>query len=193
MEPGSRLGWFAGVSLSYISLFMTSRFAPQEPLWLVWQYEGDFTLYDLMQEKAMVCLSDHDLPPQEPLWLVWQYEGDFTLYDLMQKKEWPYNLEPLLFGRELDLPRGPRRRWVTLRLVMKQVREGVPRPCCSCGAQESSGSAYSSTFHRCIVWSPLVDGGSVSHQPVRQVYINLNDYAEAHQVIYAADHACSVC
>ena len=65
---------------------------------------------------------------QEPLWLVWQYEGDFTLYDLMQKKEWPYNLEPLLFGRELDLPRGPRRRWVTLRLVVKQVGRGITLP-----------------------------------------------------------------
>lgn len=59
---------------------------------------------------------------QEPLWLVWQYEGDFTLYDLMQKKDWPYNLEPVLFGRELNLPRSPRRRWITLRVIMQQVR-----------------------------------------------------------------------
>ena len=64
---------------------------------------------------------------------MWQYEGDFTLYDLMQKKEWPYNLEPLLFGRELDLPRGARRRWVTLRLVMKQVRARAA--CATCGAR----------------------------------------------------------
>lgn len=52
---------------------------------------------------------------------MWQYEGDFTLYDLMQKKEWPYNLEPLLFGRELNLPKSPRRRWITLRVIMQQV------------------------------------------------------------------------
>ena len=58
---------------------------------------------------------------QEPLWLVWQYEGDYTLYDLMQKKEWPYNLEPFLFGRELNLPKSPERRWLSLRTVMKQV------------------------------------------------------------------------
>lgn len=58
---------------------------------------------------------------QEPLWLVWQYEGDYTLYDLMQKKDWPYNLEPLLFGRELNIPKGPERRWLSLRVVLKQA------------------------------------------------------------------------
>lgn len=52
---------------------------------------------------------------------MWQYEGDYTLYDLMQKKEWPYNLEPLLFGRELNIPKGPQRRWLSLRVVMKQA------------------------------------------------------------------------
>ena len=58
---------------------------------------------------------------QEPLWLVWRYEGDYTLYDLMQKKDWPYNLEPLLFGRELNIPKGPERRWLSLRIVVKQA------------------------------------------------------------------------
>ena len=72
---------------------------------------GDF-LHD-------VCLSSDCV--QEPLWLVWRYEGDFTLYDLMQKKDWPYNLEPLLFGRDLNIPKSPERRWLSLRLVMKQV------------------------------------------------------------------------
>ena len=53
---------------------------------------------------------------------VWQYEGDYTLWDLMQKKEFPYNLEPLLLGRELDMPKGPRRKAVTIQLVLQQVR-----------------------------------------------------------------------
>ena len=52
---------------------------------------------------------------------MWQYEGDYTLYDLMQKKDWPYNLEPFLFGRELNIPKSPERRWLSLRTVMKQV------------------------------------------------------------------------
>lgn len=39
----------------------------------------------------------------------------------MQKRDWPYNLEPILLGRELDLPKGPRRKLITLRIVMQQV------------------------------------------------------------------------
>ena len=53
---------------------------------------------------------------------MWQYEGDFTLYDLMQRKDWPYNLEPLLFGQSLDGPRTAQRRAASLRVVMQQVR-----------------------------------------------------------------------
>lgn len=34
---------------------------------------------------------------------MWKYEGDNTLYDLMQKRDFPYNAEPLLFGKELPL------------------------------------------------------------------------------------------
>ena len=57
----------------------------------------------------------------EPLWLIWQYEGDYTLWDLMQKKDFPYNLEQTLLGRELDMPKGPQRKAVTISLVMQQV------------------------------------------------------------------------
>lgn len=52
---------------------------------------------------------------------VWQYEGDYTLWDLMQKKDFPYNMEPLLLGGELDLPKGPRRKALTIQLVLQQV------------------------------------------------------------------------
>lgn len=57
----------------------------------------------------------------EPLWLVWQYEGDYTLFDLMQKKDFPYNMEPLLLGQELDMPKGPQRKAVTISIIMQQV------------------------------------------------------------------------
>ena len=57
----------------------------------------------------------------EPLWLIWQYEGDYNLWDLMQKKDFPYNLEQALLGRELDMPKGPQRKAVTISLVMQQV------------------------------------------------------------------------
>ena len=42
----------------------------------------------------------------DPLWIIWKYEGDYTLWDLMQKKNFPYNLEPLLLKKELDMPEG---------------------------------------------------------------------------------------
>lgn len=57
----------------------------------------------------------------EPLWLVWQYEGDYTLFDLMQKKDFPYNMEPLLLGQELDMPKGPQRKAITISIIMQQV------------------------------------------------------------------------
>lgn len=65
----------------------------------------------------------------EPLWLIWQYEGDYTLWDLMQKKDFPYNLEQALLGRELDMPKGPQRKAVTISLVMQQVGLLLSFPC----------------------------------------------------------------
>jgi len=61
----------------------------------------------------------------DPLWIIWKYEGDYTLWDLMQKRNFPYNLEPLLLGKELDMPAGPYRQMITIKLVMKQVLEAL--------------------------------------------------------------------
>ncbi|KAI8474239.1 MAG: kinase-like domain-containing protein [Monoraphidium minutum] len=69
------------------------------------------------------------------VWLVWKDEGGPTLWDMMQGKrgaDFPYNLEPLLLGRELKLPRGKRRRLVTLKLAMRQLMEGL-RDCHATG------------------------------------------------------------
>ncbi|EFJ43255.1 hypothetical protein VOLCADRAFT_96564 [Volvox carteri f. nagariensis] len=59
------------------------------------------------------------------IWLVWYYEGDNTLVTLMEKREFPYNLEPLLFGRELRAPRGPVRELVTIKETMRQLLTAV--------------------------------------------------------------------
>lgn len=64
-------------------------------------------------------------PLDNAIWLVWRYEGDNTLFDLMQKREFPYCLEPLLLNRELRVPKGPRRKLVTIKLVMKQLLEAL--------------------------------------------------------------------
>ncbi|GIM05771.1 hypothetical protein Vretimale_10236 [Volvox reticuliferus] len=59
------------------------------------------------------------------IWLVWYYEGDSTLMSLMEKRDFPYNLEPLLFGRELRAPRGPVRELVTIKEAMRQLLTAV--------------------------------------------------------------------
>lgn len=58
---------------------------------------------------------------QDLLWLLWKYEGDFSLSDLMQKREFPYNLEGALLGRDLTIPTGSFRKMVTIKLVLKQI------------------------------------------------------------------------
>eukprot|EP00803_Ostreobium_quekettii_P001794 evm.model.scf_816.3 EVM.evm.TU.scf_816.3 scf_816:24362-31618(-) len=62
---------------------------------------------------------------EDPLWIVWKYEGDYTLWDLMQKKDFPYNLEPYLFKGPLNMPEGPYRQLVTVKLAMKQILEAL--------------------------------------------------------------------
>lgn len=65
-------------------------------------------------------------PLDNDIWLVWKYEGNNTLFDLMEKRnEFPYNMETLLFGRDLKLPKGPRRKLVTIRLIMRQLIEAL--------------------------------------------------------------------
>jgi len=74
------------------------------------------------QRKASAAPS----PLDDAVWLVWMYEGDNTLYDLMEDvREFPYNLEPLLLERQLQVPRGPRRKLATIKLVMKQLLEAL--------------------------------------------------------------------
>jgi len=74
----------------------------------------------MLSPKAGVSPLDNDI------WLVWKYEGNNTLFDLMEKKnEFPYNMETLLFGRELKLPKGPRRKMVTIRLIVRQLLEAL--------------------------------------------------------------------
>ena len=63
-----------------------------------------------------------------PLWLIWRFEGDWTLWNLMQKRDFPYNTEVLLLGQEVDLPKGPQRSLLTIRLVMTEVRKFLKTP-----------------------------------------------------------------
>lgn len=60
-----------------------------------------------------------------PLFLAWAYEGDNTLADLMTQRNFPSNLEALLFDRPLKIPEGPDRRAVVLRLAFRQLIEAL--------------------------------------------------------------------
>lgn len=69
--------------------------------------------------------ADDDARVGEPLWLVWTYEGASTLADLMMKKEFPYNLETLLFERALKIPEGPDRKASIIKAAFQQLLEGL--------------------------------------------------------------------
>eukprot|EP00873_Tetraselmis_striata_P010150 jgi/Tetstr1/430414/TSEL_020224.t1 len=60
-----------------------------------------------------------------PLWLVWDYEGSETLYTLMTKRDFPYNAEAALLGRELNIEKGAGRKLIMYKLVAQQVLEAL--------------------------------------------------------------------
>lgn len=87
-------------------------------------------------------------PLDNAIWLVWKYEGDNTLWTLMEKKDFPYNLEPLLFKRELKLPKGARRKLITVRLALKQLLEAL-------AACHNSGIVHRDTKPQNLIISTL--------------------------------------
>ena len=86
-----------------------------------------------------------------PLWLIWKFEGDWTLWNLMQKRDFPYNLEGLLLGQEVDLPKGPQRSLLTIRLVMTEVRHLLG----SLNHSYARGTQLKSTVFLCIQQLPV--------------------------------------
>ena len=48
-------------------------------------------------------------------------QGDFTLYDMMRQRDFPYNLEPLLFGAELPAPKGRARQLACIKAALRQL------------------------------------------------------------------------
>lgn len=110
-----------------------------------------------------------------PLWLVWRYEGDSNLFDMMTKKEFPYNMEPVLFGRALRLPQGPARKALTMQVIMRQLLEAL-------AAAHSTGNAVvvllpvhvscredCQFFHHCVVFGThaLTMAAMRRHRPSR--------------------------
>ncbi|KAK9809673.1 hypothetical protein WJX73_003046 [Symbiochloris irregularis] len=67
----------------------------ENPLWLIWRYEGDYTLWDIMSNKQR------------------------------SRQPFPYCMEELLFGESLGGPKSARRRQASVRLVLQQVLEAL--------------------------------------------------------------------
>ena len=66
------------------------------------------------------------------LWLVWSYEGERTLFDLMKEKNFPYNVEPLLFaGGQAPggLREGPRRKSIIIGKILDQILDSGSLAC----------------------------------------------------------------
>ena len=57
-----------------------------------------------------------------------------------QKKEFPYNLEQCLFGRELNIPVGPERKAAILRVALQQLL-GCLEKCHAVGERQGRGRA----------------------------------------------------
>lgn len=63
--------------------------------------------------------------PGDPLWLMWEYEGDSTLAELMKSRNFPENMEEILFNKPLKLSPGPNRRAVAIRVAMLHLLESL--------------------------------------------------------------------
>ena len=154
----------------FITAFSDGEGQLGDSTWLVWAYEGDYTLSDLMQARARcgaeraagrvcwgagelwVCVSGRwrdaarargdrmrsALPPWARRCPVGGREScsgrgrgcpadhnplGRVVSACAQKKEFPYNLEQSLFGRELNIPRGPERKAAILRVATQQLLE----------------------------------------------------------------------
>ena len=90
-----------------------------------WMNERMMRAAPKMAAEFITAFADGDGREGEPLWLVWKYEGNYTLAELMQKKDFFSILESMLFDRPLNIPEGPERRAVVLRLVFQQLLETV--------------------------------------------------------------------
>ncbi|EFN52381.1 hypothetical protein CHLNCDRAFT_26777 [Chlorella variabilis] len=87
----------------------------------VWMNERMMRVSPQSAARFITAFSDGRGAVGDSTWLVWEYEGDYTLADLMQKKEFPYNLEQSLFGRELNIPKGPERKAAIIRVALQQL------------------------------------------------------------------------
>ncbi|KAK4834299.1 hypothetical protein QYF36_020427 [Acer negundo] len=54
-------------------------------------------------------------------WLVWKFEGDRSLADYMKDRNFPFNLESVMFGRVLEGVDSTRRNGLIIKQIMRQI------------------------------------------------------------------------
>jgi serine/threonine protein kinase len=92
----------------------------------VWMNERMMRASPSSIARFITAFADGDTPREGgPLFLSWAYEGDTTLADLMVQRNFPANLEALLFDRPLKISEGANRRAVVLRLAIRQLIEAL--------------------------------------------------------------------
>lgn len=98
-----------------------------------------------MPGPAPLCrhMPDMPRPPARPLWPAPHRPRPAPPCPALpapplQKKEFPYNLEQSLFGRELNIPKGPERKAAILRVALQQLLACLEK-CHAVGAWAGEG------------------------------------------------------
>lgn len=91
----------------------------------VWMNERIMRAAPNVAARFITAFQEGEGRAGDPLWLVWTDEGSSTLAELMVKKDFPANLEALLFERPLNIPAGADRSAATIRAAMQQLLEAL--------------------------------------------------------------------
>lgn len=92
----------------------------------VWMNERMMRANPQVAAKFITAFSEKaDPQPGDPLWLLWDFEGTYTLADVMKAREFPLNMEGLLFKKPLSILPAPQRRALAIRLAMSNLLEGL--------------------------------------------------------------------
>ena len=92
----------------------------------VWMNERMMRANPEVAAKFITAFSEKAEPqPGDPLWLLWDFEGTYTLADMMKSREFPLNVEGLLFKKPLSILPSPQRRAFAIRLAMSNLLEGL--------------------------------------------------------------------
>ena len=137
----------------------------------VWMNERMMRAFPDSAARFITAFADGDAAKEgAPLWLAWTFEGNNTLAELMIAKDFPYNLEALLFERPLNIERGPDRRAIVLRFAMQQLLNGL-KSCHSVGIVHRDVKPQNSIVSEAERRVKLIDWGAAADLRVGINYV----------------------